>query len=206
MTLQGLSGTGKGTTVAMITEQLPNCVTWSNGNVFRSLTLLARTFAEQNNCALRDTLEPGLLASFMSMLEFGKFNGKFDIKIEGLGMKHYVSEIMHTELQAVQTDIPTVAEVTQGEVIKFVQGALAKMSADGKTVLVEGRMQTLNYIRTPHRFELVLKDPTIIGIRRISQTIGATAWNELKDKSPAPSQEEINAALEQALEGEVKKE
>lgn len=45
--LCGLSGTGKGTTVAKLQERLPNTVTWSNGNVFRALTLLAVTWCEQ---------------------------------------------------------------------------------------------------------------------------------------------------------------
>ena len=33
------------------------------------------------------------LATWMGMLEFGKFNGKFDTKISGLGMEYYVSEV-----------------------------------------------------------------------------------------------------------------
>ncbi len=33
--LCGLSGTGKGTTVAKLSEKLPNVTCWSNGNVFR---------------------------------------------------------------------------------------------------------------------------------------------------------------------------
>ena len=41
LVLVGASGTGKGTTVARLAQQLPNAVTWSNGNVFRALTLLA---------------------------------------------------------------------------------------------------------------------------------------------------------------------
>merc|ERR1719337_752782 len=71
MTLQGLSGTGKGTTVAKLKEKLPNSQTWSNGNLFRSLTLLAVTYAEQKGCTLQDALKPELLASFVKMLEFG---------------------------------------------------------------------------------------------------------------------------------------
>jgi hypothetical protein len=45
--LQGLSGTGKGTTVAKLESKLPNVVCWSNGNLFRSLTLLAVEMCEQ---------------------------------------------------------------------------------------------------------------------------------------------------------------
>merc|ERR1712217_235795 len=107
---------------------------------------------------------------------------------------------MNTKLQSVAKNIPTVAEVTQGEVVNFVQGALAIMAADGKNVLVEGREQTLNYIRSPHRFELVLKDSNIIGIRRASQFIGATAYDELKGASSEPTLTQIKAALEHALE------
>lgn len=45
--LQGLSGTGKGTTVDRVKHALPNAVTWSNGNVFRALTLLTVTRCQQ---------------------------------------------------------------------------------------------------------------------------------------------------------------
>ena len=36
------------------------------------------------------------LDSFCKMLEFGKFNGKWDVKIDGLGCKYYVSEVEKT--------------------------------------------------------------------------------------------------------------
>ena len=45
--MQGLSGTGKGTAVAKLESKLPNVVCWSNGNLFRSLTLFAVTHCEQ---------------------------------------------------------------------------------------------------------------------------------------------------------------
>merc|ERR1712110_1225178 len=116
----------------------------------------------------------------MGMLHFGKTNDKFDVRIHGLGMNYLVSEIENTKLKAISKNIPTVAEVTQGEVIKFVQGALDMMSADGFNVIVEGREQTLNYIRTPHRFELILDNPNLIGMRRAAQVVGATALDTCK--------------------------
>merc|ERR1711920_465518 len=93
MTLQGLSGTGKGTTVAKLKEKLPNAQTWSNGNIFRSLTLLAVTWSEKQGCDLKDALTAEKLTEFCAMLEFDKFGNKdfFDVKIEGLGQKHFVS-------------------------------------------------------------------------------------------------------------------
>jgi len=198
LTLQGWSGTGKGTTVAELAEMLPKTATWSNGNIFRSLTLLAVTYSQQKGCDLKDALTPELLASFMGMLEFGEFNGKFDTKIEGLGMKHLVSEIQNTKLKSISKFIPTVAEVSQGEVVKFVQGALHKMSSAGCNVLVEGREQTLNYIRSPHRFELVLTDSNLIGMRRAAQVIGGTALDLLKDK-PEADDAAVQVALQDAL-------
>jgi hypothetical protein len=56
------------------------------------------------------------LQSFMGMLSFGKFNGVYDTRINGLGLDMLVSEVQNTELKApkVSKNIPTVAEVTQG--------------------------------------------------------------------------------------------
>merc|ERR1719261_1670442 len=121
----------------------------------------------------------------MKMLAFDRFNGKFDVKTEGLGLTHYVSEVEKTVLKEsrIGRNIPTVAEVTQGEVVNFVQVALEKMAAAGMNVLVEGREQTLNHVRTPHRFELVLDDPILIGKRQAALQMGAKAWDVLgRDK------------------------
>ena len=72
------------------------------------------------------------------------------------------------------------------------------MRADGCNVLVEGREQTLNHVRTPYRFELTLSDPTIIGARRAAQRMMGEAQKALKAvHDPAP--EVIHAQLEKAL-------
>ena len=96
----GCSGTGKGTTVEKLSSQLPNTVTWSNGNVFRSVTLLAATWSEQNghaefNAAAALTAEN--LKNFMGMLSFDA--AAMDIKINGLGLDHMVNDIKNTELK-----------------------------------------------------------------------------------------------------------
>jgi len=195
--LQGLSGTGKGTTVAKLKEKLPNSTTWSNGNLFRSITLLALTHSEKTGCDLKEALKPDVLAGFMKMLEFDKFNGKFDVKIEGLGLKYYVTEVEKTVLKEsrIGKNIPTIAEVTQGEVVNFVQVALGKMAAAGMNVLVEGREQTLNHIRTPHRFELVLDDPIIIGQRQAALIMGGKVNDQLKQGDG-----NVDALLRKALD------
>jgi hypothetical protein len=115
--LQGLSGTGKGTTVAKLQSTLPKAVAWSNGNVFRSLTLLAVTKCEQAGTPFGEAaLTPKLLAECMTYLKFGKFKGgAFDIKIEGLGLNLLVSEVANTTLKEpkVGKNIPTVAKMTR---------------------------------------------------------------------------------------------
>jgi len=213
ITLQGLSGTGKGTTAAMLKRILPNAITWSNGNIFRSLTLLATTYAEHKGVSLEEAITPKLLASYCEMLEFGKFNGKFDVRIKGLGHDLLVSEVCNTALKdpKVVKNIPTVAGVTQGEVINFVKDALKILTENGVTVLLEGREETLNHIRTPYRFELVLEDINVIGQRRAAQRMGAQAFNALMSQKSfmwkifgTPSDSQVAAALNKALDEMVK--
>ena len=146
----GLSGTGKGTTVARMSQLLPNSQTWSNGNVFRALTLLCVRWCAKESKARGETvpisaaLTPENLAAFMKCLSFGPFaaDGDFDTRIssEELGVNELVGDIQNTILKGpeVGSNIPTVAEQTQGEVINFVSGALDQLAAAGKIVLLEG--------------------------------------------------------------------
>jgi len=205
----GLSGTGKGTTVAKIRQKLmenegKDVVCWSNGNIFRSVTLLAATWCEQQEGSdgsfdAEKALTKENLADFMNMLSFGKFNGKFDTKINGLGLDLLVSEVQNTQLKApkVAKNIPTVAQVTQGEVILFADKAIQVMGADGIFVLLEGREQTVDFVRTPHRFILTLSDESLIGKRRAAQRLMAGALKELEGG------EKENGDVIQALDGQL---
>ncbi|KAL7555225.1 hypothetical protein ACHAWF_018880 [Thalassiosira exigua] len=210
--LCGLSGTGKGTTVAALKEKLENedgkkVVCWSNGNVFRSVTLLAVTWCERNCDGGKFDPEKALtkenLAEFVKMLEFGKFDGKFDTRIRGLGLDLLVSEVQNTALKApkVSKNIPTVAEVTQGEVILFASDAIRKMGEDGIFVLLEGREQTVNYVRTPLRFTLTLSDMSLIGKRRAAQRLAAGALGEVEEGA---SEGDVAKALDGQLAKMVK--
>ena len=109
----------------------------------------------------------------------------FDVRIEGLGVKAMVSQVANTLLKEpkVGKNIPTVAKVTQGEVISFAAKCAETMRQAGCNVLMEGRAQTLNYVRTPHRFELTLSKPLLIGYRRAAQRMVAAAATALKAKS-----------------------
>ena len=84
--LCGLSGTGKGTTAALLSTILPNCITWSNGNIFRSITLLAVTWCEQQGMTEFDAsraLTDDNIRSFMEMLSFEKIDSKWEVVING---------------------------------------------------------------------------------------------------------------------------
>jgi cytidylate kinase len=233
--MQGLSGTGKGTTVSKLQEKLPNVVCWSNGNLFRSMTLFAVEYCKQKGIEFKSqNLSPGMLKECLSYLKFGKFNGKFDIKLEGLGFNYFVSEVQNTVLKTVGKNIPTVAELTQGEVVSFAGKAVAEMGAGGfnvsptlsptmhhplfsnastlslslslplsrslsTQVIMEGRAQTLNHVRSPHRFELVLPDSSLIGKRRLAQRVGAEASETLKKAGGQPNQQAVEGAVAGAL-------
>jgi cytidylate kinase len=202
--LVGLSGTGKGTTVAQLRQKLEamgeKVVIWSNGNIFRSLTLLATTWCDQNNQGVFDkekALTKENLQSFMNMLEFRKNDqGEYDTHIHGLGLDLWVSAVQNTVLKSppVSKNIPTVAEFTQGEVILFAAAAVQAMGRDRLVVLLEGREQTVNYVRTPHRFALILSDESLIGKRRAAQRLMAAAMHA----QPA-STDAVHAALQTAL-------
>jgi hypothetical protein len=63
-------------------------------------------------------------------------------------------------------------------VIVFAAQAVEMMTAESNlVVLLEGRAATVNYVRSPYRFELVLSDTTLIGQRRAAQRLMAVAKN-----------------------------
>jgi len=206
LVLVGLSGTGKGTTVEMLKSKLPNATTWSNGNVFRSLTLLAVSHCLKEGLNFAPSvLTPENIAAWIGMLEFGEYDGKFDIHINGLGHDLFVSQVANTVLKGpmVGANIPTVAEASQGEVVKFASAACHQMGSAGQTVLLEGREQTVNYIDSPHRFELTLSDATLIGKRRAAQRIGAKALEVLESGGSrtleAADTNDVNTAVLESL-------
>jgi len=205
--LCGLSGTGKGTTVTTLRRKLEEegkrVVTWSNGNIFRSVTLLAVTWCEQQPEIVgfdeKKALTKENLQSFVDMLSFGKFHGEeYDTHIKGLGLDMFVSEVQNTELKApkVAKFIPSVAEKTQGEVVRFAADAVETMGKDGLFVLLEGREQTVNFVRTPFRFSLILSDESLIGKRRAAQRVMAEALHRVPASATAA---EVETALQESL-------
>lgn len=182
--LVGLSGTGKGTTVSKMREQLAakNCVavTWSNGNAFRCLTLLACEKAGSDS-DVSTILSPENLSSWIdNNLKFLKNpnSNEWDIELTRLdNSKVYVSDVCNSLLKEprISRAIPTVAAKTQGEVVKFAADACTQMASGGCVVLVEGREDTVNFIQSEFRFELNIPDTGLIGKRRAAQRIVAEA-------------------------------
>ena len=75
------------------------------------------------------------------------------------------------------------------------------LGENGIFVLLEGREQTVNYIRTPLRFTLTLSDMSLIGKRRAAQRLAAGALSEVKEGA---SEEDITKALDGQLQKMMK--
>ncbi|KAK7194521.1 hypothetical protein NESM_000369300 [Novymonas esmeraldas] len=196
--LQGLSGTGKGTTVSKLKDALPKCVTWSNGNVFRSYTHLCNeVLAAQGKEITADTLTDALLAEVEKRVTFVRNDdGTFATMIDGTTS---VADLQNTALKTplISAKVPTVAQQTQGEVIRFAAGAVRQLSADGYNVILEGRSQTLDYIASPLRFELVIPDVAVLGQRRAAQRVMAKALEMVSDGA---DDGEVDSAVFKAVE------
>jgi GTPase SAR1 family protein len=138
--LVGLSGTGKGTTVTQLVTKLQqqqyNVITWSNGNIFRCVTLLATTYWEdlqkpkQSDASSDEPFNKDVVLTkdniemFMNMISFEKnaSTQKYDIKLNGFQFENlWISDIQNTLLKSstVSKHIPTVAELTQVRMIYF---------------------------------------------------------------------------------------
>jgi cytidylate kinase len=198
--LQGLSGTGKGTTVKRLQHSLPQCVCWSNGNVFRTFTHLASKHCEDNGIEFsKDVLTPELLQSFVQRISFVKFDDGFDVVIDGTIR---VSTIQNTILKMphISSRVPTVAELTQGEVVLFGANAVDILKGAGCNVILEGRAQTLNYIPTPLRFELVMENVALLGERRAAQRVMAAAHKALGEAASTAADDAVTDAVLKAVE------
>jgi len=135
-------------------------LTWSNGNIFRSLTLLTSLHMKANSLTdVKDTISgegsKDLKAAMMDMLKFemNSSTGSLDTHIIGYGVDHWVADVQNTELKGelVKGKIPTIAQSTQGEVVKFVRTAVSLLLSDGIDVIVEGREETVSFIASKNR-------------------------------------------------------
>ena len=171
-----------------------------NGNVFRSFTHLISEVIDANGTALTaEVFTPELLSELSKRLTFQKFDDGFDVVIDG---KVRVSSIQNTLLKMphIGARVPTIAEQTQGEVIIFAAAAVDTLRKEGHNVILEGRAQTLNYIPSPHRFELVIADPATLGERRAAQRVMAKALESLGATISTASETDVQAAVLAAVD------
>ena len=62
--------------------------------------------------------------------------------------------------------------------------AVEHLCANGMNVLLEGRVETLNFFRSPYRFELVVENPDILGYRRGAQRVFPASTQPFPDVPP----------------------
>jgi len=169
----GLSGTGKGTTVAYLLDKIPNSISWSNGDIFRCLTLLLQDICPNQGLINHEHINRAVKAI---EVEYSK-DRPYEIFIQYKGDRLALKDIKNTLLKdrKVSTNIPHIALHTQGEVIVLADGIVKKLLQRGFTVIMEGRKATLDYFDSPHRFTLTLSEKTLLGKRRAAQKIAARA-------------------------------
>jgi len=144
------------------------------------------------------------ITEWMSMLQFEKDADKWDTTIKGMGLHYKVNDVQNTLLKspAVSKILPTVAKATQGQVVLYASDAISKMVQGEKdlVVLLEGRMQTVNYVTSPYRFVLKLKNQEVIGQRRAAQRIMGSVLSKLsEDTSEEMIQKLIQASLDEFM-------
>jgi hypothetical protein len=96
--------------------------------------------------------------------------------------------------------VQSVAEQTQGEVILFANAAIAKLRKAGMTILLEGREQTLDYIKTPYKFRLILSDSALIGKRRAAQLLVASVLQRIENDESRQDPVDVQAILVEELQ------
>lgn len=171
LVLFGNSGVGKGTTVAALKARLGSqAVTWSNGNLFRALTLVLL----QSGPIQEEILQTSLKA-YMDKVSFQKNpqTGEYDLCVTINSKREWVSQLQNTLLKEAKLSekLPLVAKYSQGEVISMARQCVKTLAKEGKFVIMEGREPTLAYFPTPLRFDLCLADPEVVGARRLAQKL-----------------------------------
>lgn len=202
--LVGSSGTGKGTTVKEVQRLVPRATTWSNGDCFRCLALLAVTHCEKAGKPDFDPecLTPENVRAWAGMLKVdASSGGDFDIRINGLGVDERVSDIQNTVLRQpkLSQHLPCIASKTQVHVLDFARGAIGELAEAGKVVLLEGREETLDFIPSEHRFRLVMpaRSRHLLGGRRAAQRVVAQARQRLREAQAA--QVDLDAVVLESL-------
>jgi len=171
--LCGDSGVGKGTLVQLMLDEIGGTVTWSNGDMFRLLCLLT----------LREEPEIESRKERLEGIDYSALAGSVEITGEGVFLRDSGGLVPLEDLKngvlkqtAINRLLPHMARFTQGQVINLTNRYLELNRKS--TVLIEGRKQTLNFLKADRRFELIMVNREILGARRAAQKIAARLKEE----------------------------
>lgn len=166
--LCGDSGVGKGTLVQLMLARIPGTVTWSNGDMFRLLTYLTLEADPgiESHPERLESMDFSALASAVSLTGEGV---SLDMPDGPTSLEQLKNGVL--KQTSINRFLPTVARFTQGEVINLTNGYLELNQS--KTILLEGRKQTLSYLKADYRYELVMESKEVLGARRAAQKIAA---------------------------------
>ena len=103
---------------------------------------------------------------FMGMLEFAKFNGKWDIKIEGLGISAMVSEVQNTLLKSAKPNL--LSPLLPARPAQVHHGCQRKNFRDGVIGLLKGQPLTTTPTRL-HTLSRLQHDSCSTPAQRIGQ-------------------------------------
>mmetsp|Transcript_87596 Transcript_87596/g.247180 ORF Transcript_87596/g.247180 Transcript_87596/m.247180 type:complete len:312 (+) Transcript_87596:98-1033(+) len=149
--LYGPQVEGKKAVIQELRPLLPKAEVWTMNTFFRAMTFLLLTMSEQTGGNLEFVLQqPFMLAAGIEMIgEMKGDRGVGDLIVEAEGMM-----AMSSDGQKIEDNLPLALEYGQGEVLNFVNDALASTTSKGTTVFLDGPEEMLKYVRTPHRFYL----------------------------------------------------
>uniref|UniRef100_A0A7S4QAC4 Uncharacterized protein n=2 Tax=Alexandrium monilatum TaxID=311494 RepID=A0A7S4QAC4_9DINO len=148
--LQGKACDEKKAVVTELKYKLGQAEVWPMVTFFRAMTFMLLTFSEQTGSTLQDVLQkPEMIAAGIEMIEeMGESKSLGEMAANAESMM-----AMTSDASKIGENLPLSLEYGQGELINFVTSALGKVAGTGLTVLIDGEVETLRYIRSPHRFE-----------------------------------------------------
>lgn len=151
ITVQGFPTVEQQEVIRKLQQRLPNAQIWRVNTFFRTMAFLLLAYCEQTGSSFQDVLaKPEMLAAGVEMIEemvAGRSLGDMASDAERMMQ-------MSSDMSKVDQNAPLAIEYAQGEVIAFLQSALSKVKDAGANVIIDGPEETLQYFRTPHRFEV----------------------------------------------------
>lgn len=175
--LAGLSGIGKGTTADYLQKRIKKSYLWSNGNLFRIIYWQCQLQKIDQRIKAGTISKKEIDVIIVNILDNVKtFIESNDLKILFTKKRRIydIGKIKNTILKkpSVEGMVETMASVTQGHVINYVRDVVDDLS-ESAIFILEGRKETLDHVPSEKRFELVIRDRSVLGKRRAAQKIAA---------------------------------